>query len=153
MSLKASATRVLSMPFARVDVFPVFSERFTLPTYDDDTHGLRTEPATPCLSPTASILMDSVPRFAPALCPERGRFQAVRPLHPHQNRVITPREAARLQGFPDWFQFPSTKWHSFRCIGSSVSPILAERLFSIIAAAFDQADALSTGTQQDEPAL
>ena len=85
--------------------------------------------------------------------PERGRFQAVRPLHPHHDRVITPREAARLQGFPDWFQFPSTKWHSFRCIGSSVSPILAERLFSIIAAAFDQADALSMGTQQDEPAL
>ena len=70
--------------------------------------------------------------------PDRGRFQAVRPLHPHQNRVITPREAARLQGFPDWFQFPSTKWHSFRCIGSSVSPILAERLFSTIAVAFDR---------------
>ena len=85
--------------------------------------------------------------------PERGRFQAVRPLHPHQNRVITPREAARLQGFPDWFQFPSTKWHSFRCIGSSVSPILAERLFSIIAAAFEQADALHTGTQHDESTL
>ena len=82
--------------------------------------------------------------------PDRGRFQAVRPLHPHQNRVITPREAARLQGFPDWFQFPSTKWHSFRCIGSSVSPILAERLFATIAAAFDRVDTLSNGTQHDE---
>lgn len=59
---------------------------------------------------------------------DHGRFQAVRPLHPTQSRVITPREAARLQGFPDWFQFAPTKWHSFRQIGSSVSPILAERL-------------------------
>lgn len=63
---------------------------------------------------------------------DRGRFQAVRPLHPTQNRVITPREAARLQGFPDWFQFAPTKWHSFRQIGSSVSPILAERVFAVI---------------------
>lgn len=64
--------------------------------------------------------------------PERGSYQAVRPLHPTENRVITPREAARLQGFPDWFQFAPTKWHSFRQIGNSVSPILAERLLAVI---------------------
>lgn len=65
--------------------------------------------------------------------PEQGSFQAVRPLHPKIGRVITPREAARLQGFPDWFQFSPTKWHSFRQIGNSVSPILAERVFAVIA--------------------
>lgn len=64
--------------------------------------------------------------------PERGSYQAVRPLHPVENRVITPREAARLQGFPDWFQFSPTKWHSFRQIGNSVSPILAEHIFCVI---------------------
>ena len=62
----------------------------------------------------------------------RGSFQAVRPIHPTENRVITPREAARLQGFPDWFRFAPTKWHSFRQIGNSVSPILAERLLTVI---------------------
>ena len=67
--------------------------------------------------------------------PEQGSFQAVRPLHPTIGRVITPREAARLQGFPDWFQFDSTKWHSFRQIGNSVSPILAEQIFLVIARA------------------
>lgn len=51
-----------------------------------------------------------------------GSFQAARPIHPTQNRVITVREAARLQGFPDWFLFHATKWHSFRMIGNSVSP-------------------------------
>ena len=65
--------------------------------------------------------------------PNQGSFQAVRPIHPTEARVITPREAARLQGFPDWFQFSSTKWHSFRQIGNSVSPILAEHIFSVIA--------------------
>lgn len=64
--------------------------------------------------------------------PADGRFQAVRPIHPTEDRVITPREAARLQGFPDWFQFSPTKWHSFRQIGSSVSPILAEYILKTI---------------------
>ena len=67
---------------------------------------------------------------------DNGSYQAVRPLHPTQNRVITPREAARLQGFPDWFQFHPTKWHSFRQIGNSVSPILAEHILSVIKKAF-----------------
>lgn len=61
-----------------------------------------------------------------------GSYQAVRPIHPTEDRVITPREAARLQGFPDWFQFSPTKWHSFRQIGNSVSPIVAERMMNVI---------------------
>lgn len=81
------------------------------------------------------------PRLAwEGLCPtlragtdsSRGSFQAVRPIHPDENRVITPREAARLQGFPDWFQFSPTKWHSFRQIGNSINPIVAEAVLSAI---------------------
>lgn len=58
--------------------------------------------------------------------PERGSYQSIRPIHPSSPRVISPREGARLQGFPDWFQFHPTKWHAFRQIGNSVSPIVAE---------------------------
>lgn len=63
---------------------------------------------------------------------DKGSFQAVRPIHPKRPRVISPREAARLQGFPDWFVFHPTKWHAFRQIGNSVSPIVAESLLSRI---------------------
>lgn len=79
------------------------------------------------------------PRLDPAgFCPtlragtgaDRGSYQAVRPIHPKAPRVISPREAARLQGFPDWFVFNPTKWHSFRQIGNSVSPLVAEHLMS-----------------------
>ncbi|MEN3030604.1 DNA cytosine methyltransferase [Chromobacterium amazonense] len=66
---------------------------------------------------------------------DRGSYQAVRPIHHVEPRVITPREAARLQGFPDWFAFHRTKWHSFRQIGNSVSPIVAENVLSVIRAA------------------
>jgi DNA (cytosine-5)-methyltransferase 1 len=63
---------------------------------------------------------------------DKGSYQAVRPIHPTKARVITPREAARLQGFPDWFLLHTTKWHSFRQLGNSVSPIVAEQLLSTI---------------------
>lgn len=61
---------------------------------------------------------------------EKGAFQAVRPLHPAEGRVITVREAARMQAFPDWFVFHPTKWHSFRMIGNSVSPSVSYGLLS-----------------------
>jgi DNA (cytosine-5)-methyltransferase 1 len=78
---------------------------------------------------------------ANGLCPtlragtdaSRGSYQAVRPVHPTAARVITPREAARLQGFPDWFQFAPSKWHSFRQIGNSVSPFVAEAVLTVLA--------------------
>lgn len=64
--------------------------------------------------------------------PDHGSYQAIRPVHPTSPRVISPREGARLQGFPDWFQFHPTKWHAFRQIGNSVSPIVGEYLLSVI---------------------
>lgn len=64
---------------------------------------------------------------------DRGSFQAVRPIHPEEPRVITVREAARLQGFPDAFRFHPTIWHSFRMIGNSVSPIMSKAIFSLLA--------------------
>ncbi|MEO7164685.1 MAG: DNA cytosine methyltransferase [Bdellovibrionia bacterium] len=63
---------------------------------------------------------------------DKGSHQAVRPLHPTEARVITVREAARLQGFPDWFSFHKAKWHSFRMIGNSVSPLVSESILGII---------------------
>ncbi|MCU1748370.1 DNA cytosine methyltransferase [Pseudomonas sp. 6D_7.1_Bac1] len=63
---------------------------------------------------------------------DKGSYQAMRPIHPTEPRVITVREAARLQGFPDWFLFHPTIWHSFRMIGNSVSPIMSTQLLTAI---------------------
>lgn len=70
---------------------------------------------------------------------DKGSFQSVRPLHPDEPRVITVREAARLQGFPDAHRFHPTVWHSFRMIGNSVSPPVASAVMRAIARAFGMA--------------
>ncbi|MCV6595957.1 MAG: DNA cytosine methyltransferase [Mangrovicoccus sp.] len=43
-------------------------------------------------------------------------------LHPTENRSLTVREAARLQGFPDTFAFPENSKDAFRLIGNAVPP-------------------------------
>ena len=52
--------------------------------------------------------------------PEKGRY-----LHPNEDRPITHREAARLMGFPDDFEFVGTKVEIARQIGNAVPPPLA----------------------------
>ena len=47
-------------------------------------------------------------------------------IHPTQNRSLTPREAARIQTFPDWFDFPSARTISFRLIGNAVPPLIGK---------------------------
>ena len=53
----------------------------------------------------------------------RGRYG-----HPTQDRPLTPREASRLQGFPDDFRFFGTKWDVRSQIGNAVPPPLAEAI-------------------------
>lgn len=65
-------------------------------------------------SPTITARFDSF---------SRGRFG-----HPVLDRTITLREGARLQTFPDGFEFVGSKVEVARQIGNAVPPVLAERV-------------------------
>jgi DNA (cytosine-5)-methyltransferase 1 len=55
--------------------------------------------------------------------PSKGRF-----IHPEQDRAITPREAARIQTFPDWFVFFGGLTSISRQIGNAMPIKLAEAI-------------------------
>jgi DNA (cytosine-5)-methyltransferase 1 len=68
--------------------------------------------------------------------PEKGRY-----LHPEEDRPITHREAARLQTFPDDFEFEGSKIEVARQIGNAVPPVLGKAIADQVAdllAAVDQ---------------
>ena len=56
-------------------------------------------------------------------------------LHPDDNRGLTTREAARIQGFPDAFQFLGGRRERFRLIGNAVPPPMAGRIAAFVRAA------------------
>jgi len=49
-------------------------------------------------------------------------------IHPELNRVISAREAARLQSFPDSFLFSGTMKRAYFQIGNAVPPLLAKHV-------------------------
>ena len=53
-------------------------------------------------------------------------------VHPYEPREVTPRESARMQSFPDWWEFSGTSRHPIRQIGNAVPPILAAAIGSFI---------------------
>jgi DNA (cytosine-5)-methyltransferase 1 len=50
---------------------------------------------------------------------------SLRCIHYSQNRALSPREGARIQSFPDWFNFFGGKDSVTTQIGNAVPPLLA----------------------------
>jgi len=53
-------------------------------------------------------------------------------VHPFEPREVTPRESARVQCFPDWWQFSGTSRHPIRQIGNAVPSLLGYAVGSAI---------------------
>ena len=79
---------------------------------------------------TKEMLAPTITRWV--FHPGSGRFG-----HPVSPRVITIREAARLQAFPDAFRFTGTYIQQSHQVGNAVPPLLIQRLGESLLCRFD----------------
>lgn len=74
------------------------------------------------------------------------------PVHPTLDRSLTPREAARLQTFPDDFVFSGDRRRQCILVGNAVPPLLAREVSKPLRMAIDAARSQSVGSEPAHPA-
>ncbi|MGI8641346.1 MAG: DNA cytosine methyltransferase [Pyrinomonadaceae bacterium] len=86
------------------------------------------EKASKCINPR-DLYLDRPARTLTCrnLAGATGDMQRIK-LKDGRRRRITIREAARLQSFPDWFEFSGTETQQFNQIGNAVAPYFAFHL-------------------------
>lgn len=85
---------------------------------------------------TYARLLPDVP--SPTITRNFGTPSSSRCIHPEQNRALSTREGARLQGFPDDYIFVGGKQSKNLQIGNAVPPILGEAIALTVKKALDR---------------
>ena len=109
-----------------------FDENSKFFTKSMDEYVARYEKASKCINPR-DLYLNKPARTLTCrnLAGATGDMHRVR-LKDGRRRRITVREAARLQSFPDWFNFIGTETHQYNQIGNAVAPHFAYHLASSI---------------------
>lgn len=61
-----------------------------------------------------------------------GNYRKNMLIHPVEDRGLSVREAARLQSFPDWYEFKGSIGFQQQQVGNAVPPLLAKAVFESI---------------------
>ena len=70
---------------------------------------------------------------SPTITRNFGTPSSSRCIHPYQDRALSTREGARLQGFPDSYVFCGSKTSKNLQIGNAVPPIFGEVVAKMVA--------------------
>lgn len=111
------STQHLPISIEKMNLIPVNGNKFDLPLKFRNKQVFKTTWSRlnwDKISPTIDTRFDT---------PSNGQN-----IHPELNRAITPREAARIQSFPDNFIFFGNKSSVCRQIGNAVPPLLAKSI-------------------------
>lgn len=105
-----------------------FDESSKFFTKSMDTYVAKYEKASKCINPR-DLYLDRPARTLTCrnLAGATGDMHRIR-LKDGRRRRITIREAARLQSFPDWFEFVGTETQKYNQIGNAVAPYFAYHL-------------------------
>ncbi|QIW62006.1 DNA (cytosine-5-)-methyltransferase [Mycoplasmopsis gallinacea] len=119
------ATKHSDLAIEKLKMIPPEGDKSHLPTH---LHGKQKFKTTwsrlkwDTISPTIDTRFDT---------PSNGRNS-----HPFLNRAITPREAARIQSFPDSYLFLGNKTSICKQIGNAVPPLMAKEIGATIQRAY-----------------
>jgi DNA (cytosine-5)-methyltransferase 1 len=105
-------------------------------TLSQDTYIAKYEKASDCINPR-DLYADRPARTLTCrnLAAATGDMQRVKVKDGRRRRILI-REAARLQSFPDWFEFTGNETSQFYQIGNAVPPLLAYHLALSIKACY-----------------
>ncbi|WP_218124338.1 MULTISPECIES: DNA cytosine methyltransferase [Nitrosospira] len=119
-----------------------------------DLYVAKYERASKCINPR-DLHLDRPSRTITCrnLAGATGDMQRVR-LEDGRRRRLTFREAARVQSFPDWFEFAGGETSVFKQIGNAVPPMLAFNLAESVLSYLEPSDRLAVkgGSKQRLPA-